>query len=90
MGGKNQEGKRGLSIFCLGREVAESQKPISNLQSTQQSVQIYALGTCAIGIYALGTCAQGIRGVKIGKIFRQFSTKNADTFEQKSEFLKIF
>jgi hypothetical protein len=32
----------------------------------------------------------GIRGVKIGKIFRQFSIKNADTFEQKSNFLKIF
>jgi hypothetical protein len=28
----------------------------------------------------------GIRGVKIGKIFRHFSTKNADTFEQKSNF----
>ena len=28
--------------------------------------------------------------VKIGKIFRQFSTKNADTSEQKSNFLKIF
>jgi len=31
-----------------------------------------------------------IRGVKIGKIFRQFSIKNADTSEQKSNFLKIF
>ncbi len=32
----------------------------------------------------------GIRGVKIGKIFRQFSIKNADTSEQNSEFLKFF
>jgi len=31
-----------------------------------------------------------IRGVKIGKIFRQFSIKNADTSEQKSNFLKNF
>jgi len=31
-----------------------------------------------------------IPGVKIGKIFRQFSIKNADTSEQKSNFLKNF
>jgi len=31
-----------------------------------------------------------IRGVKIGKIFRQFSIKNADTSEQKSNFFKNF
>ena len=31
-----------------------------------------------------------IRGVKIGKIVRQFSTKSDDTFEQKSNFSKIF
>jgi len=31
-----------------------------------------------------------IPGVKIGKIFRQFSIKNADTSEQKSNFSKNF
>ncbi len=31
-----------------------------------------------------------IRGVKIGKIFRQFSIKNVDTSEQKLNFLKNF
>jgi hypothetical protein len=30
-----------------------------------------------------------IRGVKIGKIFLQFSIKNVDTSKQKSNFLKI-
>ena len=45
--------------------------------------------------FTLGVCLLAFLpgvggGVKIGKIFRQFSTKNADTSEQKSNFSKIF
>jgi hypothetical protein len=41
-------------------------------------------------IYAPVPYVIGISGVKIGNIFRQFSTKSTDTCEQKSNFPKIF
>ena len=63
---------------------------------------LYPLFSCSPDIHFLftwlpdklfslcATCAQGTHGVKIGKIFRQFSTENADTSEQNLKFLKNF
>jgi len=41
-------------------------------------------------VQSLPEWVEWICGFKIGKIFRQFSIKNADTSEQKSKFFKNF
>jgi len=69
--------------------------------SLGKSVQLVLSRACPEKAEALSLCprcasevsaewVEWIPGVKIGKIFRQFSIKNADTSEQKSKFFKIF
>jgi len=69
----------GLRIFC---------KP-----ALKEVMSIFCLARAEPALSLCPRCEverAGIRGVKIGNIFRQFSIKNADTSEQKSNFSKNF